>query len=86
MAYQCPRCGGPVQRGSSSTAGVAGGAVGALLYSAFGSPRCKSCGPIARREFSPDVQRQMMLGSVGLVAIAVALFVGVMALVISFKQ
>ena len=86
MAYQCPRCGGPVQRGTSSAAGVAGGAMGALLYSAFGSPRCKGCGPVARREFPPEVQRQMLLGSVGLLAIAVVLFVGVIALVVALRQ
>ena len=72
MAYSCPRCLGVVQRGTSATAGVAGGALGALLYSAFGSFQCKECGPIAKREFAADVQRQMTVGSVGLVVFEAA--------------
>jgi hypothetical protein len=54
---------------------MAGGAVGALLYAAFGSFQCKKCGRIAKREFPPEVQRQMMLGSVGIVVGAVVLLV-----------
>ena len=67
MAYQCPRCGGPVQRGSSSTAAIAGGILGALLYAAFGSFQCKKCGPIPQSEFPPEVRSQMQRGSLALV-------------------
>jgi predicted RNA-binding Zn-ribbon protein involved in translation (DUF1610 family) len=86
MAYQCPRCGESVQRGSSSAAGIAGGAVGALLYSAFGSFQCKKCGPIPRSEFPPDVQRRMMLGSVTIVFVALALLVAVILLLVFVLQ
>ena len=82
MAYKCPRCGEPVQRGSNIAAGAAGGAVGALLYSAFGSFQCKKCGPITRSEFPTDVRRQMTLGSIAIVVIAVVLFVAVIALLV----
>ena len=82
MAYDCPRCGGAVQRGTSTTAGFAGGAVGALLYSAFGSFQCKKCGRIAKREFAADVQRQMTLGSVTIVVVALVLLIGAIWLLI----
>jgi hypothetical protein len=73
MAYKCPRYGDNVQRGSNAAAGIAGGAVGALLYAAFGSFQCKKCGTIPRREFPTEVQRQMMLGSLGIIAFAIVL-------------
>lgn len=82
MAYKCPRCGGDVQRGTSSAAGIAGGAVGALLYAAFGGFQCKTCGAVPKREFPEDVQRQMTLGSVGIVAGAVLLIVVVIGVLV----
>ena len=85
MAYQCPRCGGPVQRGASTTAHVAGGMVGALLYAAFGSFRCKKCGSIEKREFSPEVQQKMMLGSFALIGGAVILLALVVSLLFWLK-
>ena len=87
MAYQCPRCGGPVQRGSSTTAAIAGGALGSLLYAAFGSFQCKKCGSIPQREFPPEVRSQMLRGSVALVVgglvLVVALIVVIALLVTS---
>jgi len=56
-----------------------------LLYSAFGSFQCKECGPIAKREFAADVQRQMTVGSVGLVVVALVLFIAVIALLILLR-
>jgi hypothetical protein len=85
VAYQCPRCGGPLQQASSAAAGAAGGAVGALLASAFGSFHCPQCGPIARREFPPDVQRRMMLGSVTLVLVAVGLLIALIVVLILIR-
>ncbi len=75
MAYQCPRCGKAVRRGTSTGAGVAGGAVGAMLYAAFGPFQCPDCGTIPRKEFPPEVRRQMNLGSFALVASAVILLI-----------
>jgi hypothetical protein len=86
MAYECPRCGEPVQRGVNATAGAAGGAVGALIASAFGSFHCQKCGPIARREFPSDVRRKMTLQSVVLVLVALLLLVGLIAFLIFIKQ
>jgi len=75
MAYKCPRCGDNVQRGSNAAAGIAGGAVGALLYAAFGSFQCKKCGTIPRRDFPPEVRQKMLLGSVGIIACAIVLLI-----------
>jgi DNA-directed RNA polymerase subunit RPC12/RpoP len=86
MAYQCPRCGEAVERISNSTAAVAGGAVGALLASAFGSFQCKKCGKIAKREFPPDVQQKMTMGSIAIVGIAVALLVGLGVLLVILRK
>jgi hypothetical protein len=69
-----------VQRGTSTTAGIAGGAIGALLYSAFGSFQCKQCGPIPRSEFPSEVRRQMTMGSVGIVVGALALLIALLAI------
>jgi len=85
MAYRCPRCGGEVQRGANAAAGVAGGAVGALLYAAFGSFQCKKCGPIPKREFPPEVRQQMTLGSVGLIVGAIVLIVVVIGILVALQ-
>jgi hypothetical protein len=86
MAYQCPRCGADVQRGSNSGAAIAGGLVGALLYSAFGSFECKKCGKIPSEEFPPEVRQQMVLGSIGLMVGAIVLLAAVIALLIWLER
>ena len=86
MAYQCPRCGGFVQRGSSKTAGVAAGLVGQMIFAAFGSFQCRNCGPIAMDEFPTHVQNRMTLGSIVLVITATALFAGVIMLLITLRR
>lgn len=86
MAYQCPQCGEVVQRGSSTTAGAAGGLVGALLYAAFGSFRCKKCGAISRQEFPPEVRQRMLLGSVALIVTAVVVVVLAIWLIIHWQR
>ncbi len=75
MAYKCPRCGEPVQRGYSASAQLAGGLVGALFAGAFGSFECKTCGKIPRNEFSSEDQGKMAVGSVLMVVGAVVLLV-----------
>jgi hypothetical protein len=82
MAYECPRCGGPVQRGSSRTVGLVGGALGALLFAAFGGFQCKHCGSIPRSEFPPETRQRMFLGSLGLIVGAVLLLVAAVALLV----
>ena len=59
MAYKCPRCGGPVDRGFSSGAIATAGLVGGLFYSAFGAFQCKKCGKIARSEFPKELRRKI---------------------------
>jgi hypothetical protein len=86
MAYQCPRCGGPVERGASTAAGVAGGLVGAMIFAAFGAFRCKTCGPIPRPEFPPDVQQKMLFGSVALIVTAVVVLIAALALIAYLSQ
>jgi predicted RNA-binding Zn-ribbon protein involved in translation (DUF1610 family) len=75
MAYNCPRCGEPVKRKGSNVAAAAGGAVGALLGSAFGSFECANCGKIPRKEFPPEARRKMVLSSVLMVVGAIALLI-----------
>ena len=86
MDYKCPRCGDPVQRGSSAAAGVAGGAVGALLYGAFGPFQCKKCGSIPKSEFPEDVRSQMTRGSIGMVVIAVIVLVAAIVLIAMLQK
>jgi hypothetical protein len=86
MAYQCPRCGNQVSRNYSTTAQLAGGLVGALFAGAFGSFGCKQCGKIPRAEFPPDVRNKMMMGSLGMVAGAVVLFVMVIVAVVALNS
>lgn len=80
MAYACPRCGKPVRRGGSTAAGLAGGLVGALVYAAFGSFRCQTCGKIPMSEFPPEVRSKARLGSFALIGGAVLLIILVILL------
>ena len=75
MAYKCPRCGEPVQRGYSGGAQMAAGLVGALFYAAFGAFQCKKCGKIAKSEFPADDRNKMALGTSVMVIAAIALLV-----------
>ena len=86
MAYQCPRCGQDVSRASSPAAAVAGGLVGSLLYGALGLFECRQCGSIAEEEFPPEVRKQMMVGSIGMVAVAVTLFAIVVVVLIALNS
>ena len=85
MAYNCPRCGNPVQRGSSTAAQISGGIVGALIYAAFGAFNCGNCGKIAKREFPPEDRSKMMMGSLGLVVGAIVLFVVVIIILVALR-
>ncbi|MDQ7778462.1 MAG: hypothetical protein RDV41_01985 [Planctomycetota bacterium] len=85
MAYQCPKCGGPVTRGSHEGAQRAGGLVGALLAAAFGGFECLKCGKVARSEFPPEVRSKMMMGSVILVIIGLVVLVGAIAIIIAIN-
>ena len=80
MAYKCPRCGDPVQRGHSSAAQMSAGLVGALIFAAFGSFQCKKCGKIAKNEFSPEDRNKILVGSVALVGGAILVLIGALVL------
>lgn len=86
MAYECPRCGKVVKRGSSSTAGVAGGVVGALVFAAFASFQCETCGKIPMNEFPPDVRSKARFGSLAMVIGAIVLLVLVVSLLVYLKS
>jgi len=71
-----------VERATSVSVSVAGGALGSLIYGAFAPLRCKQCGPISKQEFPPQVQREinqnsvlMILGAVVLLAVVIGLLV-----------
>lgn len=81
MAYKCPKCGGPVQRGYSSGAQMTAGLVGALFYAAFGAFQCKKCGKIPRSEFPGEDRSKMALGSVIMVVIAILIGIAVITLI-----
>ncbi|MBN2191102.1 MAG: hypothetical protein JW728_07840 [Candidatus Aureabacteria bacterium] len=85
MAYKCPRCGKAVQRGYSGGAQATAGLVGALFYAAFGAFECKSCGKIARNEFPPEDRKKILLGSMLLVVSAIAVTIGLIALLVNMK-
>ena len=82
MAHQCPHCGGPVQRGYSAGAQHAAGLAGALFYAAFSSFECKNCGKVPFRAFPPDVRSKIIVMSMFLIILAIALLIGVIALII----
>jgi hypothetical protein len=73
MAYSCPRCSKPVQRGRSTAAGFVGGLAGMLIYSAFGSFQCANCGKIPMKEFPPEVRTRARTNSVALIVGALLL-------------
>jgi hypothetical protein len=81
MAYECPRCGGAVSRGSSTTAGMMGGLVGMLIFAAFASFQCERCGPIPTSEFPSSVRTEMVTGTLAMLAGAALLLVGVIYLI-----
>jgi hypothetical protein len=81
VAYVCPRCSGPVNRGGHPV-GMVGGVVGALLAAAFGGFTCKKCGPIPKGEFPPDVQQKMTTGTVLIVFSAIAVLVVAITLIV----
>lgn len=80
MAYQCPTCGGPVERGSGRVAQQAAGLVGLLIYSAFAGFHCAKCGKVERSQFPPEVRSKMVRNSVLMVVGALVLLVAVGAL------
>jgi hypothetical protein len=85
MAWACPKCSAPVQRGSSSVAQHAGGLVGALLVAAFASFECAKCGKLARSTFPPEVQSQMTRNSSLMAAGALILFVVVVGVLVALN-
>jgi DNA-directed RNA polymerase subunit RPC12/RpoP len=78
MSYKCPRCGEAVSRSKTGRAGL----VGMLLVAAFGGFQCEKCGKIPRKEFPPEDRRKMATGSIVMTAVAVALFVGLVVVLV----
>jgi hypothetical protein len=92
MPYKCPKCGDSVHRGAkhSSTAQMAGGLVGALVYAcftaAFGNFQCKRCGEIPTDSFSGADRQRMTFGSLGLAGVGIAVLVGGIALLVAINS
>ena len=87
MAYKCPRCGRPVQRKSSGSAGTARfGLAGALFGAALGSFHCSACGVIPKNEFPSDIRGKMALSSALLVIAAIAIIVLIIVLGIAVQR
>jgi hypothetical protein len=84
MPYQCPRCGGKVQR--NTTVSKHGGVFGALLGAAIGPMQCAGCGPILTREFPSAVRKRIVLGSIGLVLAGVAVLAGAVAVFMLWRR
>lgn len=80
MAYQCPTCGGPAERGSGRVAQQAAGLVGLLLYSAFAGFHCTKCGKLECSSFPPEVRSKMTRNSALMVGGALVLLVAIIAL------
>jgi len=76
MAYKCPRCGAPVQRGFSRTAHMSGGLVFSMFYAAFGAFECKKCGKIVRNEFPEEIRKKIIRMNMLLVLGAIAVAIG----------
>jgi hypothetical protein len=82
MGYACPRCGGPVGRGTSSGTGDVFAMLLFSLSNAFATFQCEKCGLIASREFPIKVRimallrslRWLAFGALALGAIAGVLF------------
>jgi len=64
---------------------MAGGLVGALLYSAFGSFECASCGKIPMSEFPAEVRSKARAGSVAMVLGALLLLVVVIVFLAALR-
>jgi predicted RNA-binding Zn-ribbon protein involved in translation (DUF1610 family) len=86
MAYKCPRCGSDVQRGTSSSAQVAAGLIGALFYAAFGAFQCKKCGKIEKHEFPAEDRSKMAVGSTVMVIGAIILAVALIAFLVYMNR
>jgi predicted RNA-binding Zn-ribbon protein involved in translation (DUF1610 family) len=92
MPYKCPKCGDQVHRGAkhSTSAQLAGGLVGALVYACFtaatGNFQCKRCGEIPTDSFSDADRRNILFGSLALGAIAIAVLAGGIALLVAINS
>ena len=90
MAYTCPSCGQKAQRcgpKNSRSAAIVGGMAGVLLSHAFTFRfQCRSCGgQFKLSEMPSGTGGKVLLGTLGALAFAVALIVGVIWLILSMN-
>lgn len=85
MAYQCPTCSGPAQRGGDRVAQQAAGLVGLLLYSAFAGYSCAKCGKIERASFPPEVRAKMTRNSMLMVGGAIVLLIALVGVMVALN-
>jgi hypothetical protein len=79
--YHCPRFGGNVERKSGAAVSAHFGLIGALVGTAVSGFACAACGPVSKSEFPPEVRGAMTRHSVIMVLVAVAVLVGLIALI-----
>ena len=83
--YQCPRCNGPVSRGSTGAVSRQFGLVGALIGLAVAGFSCVKCGAIPKSEFPADVRGQMGRNSAFMIIGAIAVFAAAIAVLVALN-
>lgn len=73
--YPCPHCQKPVTRQAGGRLARAFGLVGVLISYAFAKYECAEHGALERKDFPPEIQSKMRMGSMGFAIGAVVLFV-----------
>jgi hypothetical protein len=59
---------------------------GALVYAAFGSFQCETCGKIPMKEFPPEVRSKARWGSIALIGGALLLIILVVLLQVFLRS
>jgi uncharacterized membrane protein YidH (DUF202 family) len=83
--YPCPRCQKPVTRQAGGAIARAFGLVGVLMSYAFAKYECAEHGALERKDFAPEIQSKMRMGSMGFVIGAVVLFVALLAALVALN-
>jgi hypothetical protein len=84
--YPCPHCEKPVTRQAGGRLARAFGLVGVLISYAFAKYECAEHGALERKDFSPEIQSKMRMGSMGFIIGAVVLFIGVIVALVALQS
>ena len=83
--YPCPQCQKPVTRQAGGALSRAFGLVGVLISYAFAKYECAEHGPLERKDFPPEIQSKMRMGSMGFIIGAVVLFIAVIVALVALN-